>query len=76
MRERLNEILALHSGQPLSRIQDDTDRDPTMGASQAKEYGIIDDLLTKRARAPGHSPLSPRPSATDNEHTREGAMTT
>ena len=49
MRERLNEILALHSGQPLSRIQDDTDRDYIMGASQAKEYGIIDDVLNRRA---------------------------
>jgi ATP-dependent Clp protease protease subunit len=49
MRERLNEILALHSGQPLSRIQEDTDRDYIMGAEQAKEYGIIDDVLDRRA---------------------------
>ena len=49
MRERLNEILAHHTGQPLSRIQDDTDRDYILGASQAKEYGIIDDVLTRRA---------------------------
>src|ERR687893_2167980 len=37
MRERLNEILALHTGQPLSRIKEDTDRDYIMGAGQAKE---------------------------------------
>src|SRR6187200_1770994 len=37
MRERLNEILAHHTGQPLSRIKEDTDRDYIMGASQAKE---------------------------------------
>jgi ATP-dependent Clp protease, protease subunit len=49
MRERLNEILAHHSGQPLSRIEDDTDRDYIMGAGQAKEYGIIDDVLSRRA---------------------------
>ena len=49
MRERLNEILALHTGQPLTRIQEDTDRDYIMGAAQAKEYGIIDDVLNRRA---------------------------
>jgi ATP-dependent Clp protease protease subunit len=49
MRERLNEILAHHTGQPLTRIQEDTDRDYILGASQAKEYGIIDDVLTRRA---------------------------
>jgi len=49
MRERLNEILALHTGQTLARIQDDTDRDYIMGAAQAKDYGIIDDVLSRRA---------------------------
>ncbi|MEO7192804.1 MAG: ATP-dependent Clp endopeptidase proteolytic subunit ClpP [Vicinamibacterales bacterium] len=49
MRERLNEILALHSGQPLSRLKEDTERDYIMGAVQAKEYGIIDDVLSHRA---------------------------
>ena len=49
MRERLNEILAQHSGQPLSRIKEDTERDYIMGGSQAKDYGIIDDVLTRRA---------------------------
>jgi len=49
MRERLNEILSEHSGQPLSRIKDDTDRDYIMGAVQSKEYGIIDDVLSRRA---------------------------
>ena len=38
-----------HTGQPLARIQEDTDRDYIMGASQAKEYGIIDDVLIRRA---------------------------
>jgi ATP-dependent Clp protease protease subunit len=49
MRERLNEILATHTGQPLARIQDDTDRDYIMSAAQAKDYGIIDDVLVRRA---------------------------
>ena len=49
MRERLNEILSEHTGQPLSRIKDDTDRDYIMGAVQSKEYGIIDDVLSRRA---------------------------
>jgi ATP-dependent Clp protease protease subunit len=49
MRERLNEILVLHTGQPLTRIQDDTDRDYIMSAGQAKDYGIIDDVLNRRA---------------------------
>lgn len=48
MRERLNEILAHHTGQPLAKIQDDTDRDYILGASQAKDYGIIDDVLDRR----------------------------
>ena len=49
MREQLNEIMAKHSGQPIARIKDDTDRDYIMGAAQAKEYGIIDDVLNRRA---------------------------
>ena len=49
MRERLNEILVHHTGQPMSRVQNDTDRDYIMGASQAKDYGIVDDILSRRA---------------------------
>ncbi len=49
MREMLNEILAKHTGQAVTRIQDDTDRDYIMGPVQAKDYGIIDDVLTRRA---------------------------
>jgi ATP-dependent Clp protease protease subunit len=48
MRERLNEILVEHTGQPLKRIQDDTERDYIMTAEQAKQYGIIDDVIRKR----------------------------
>jgi ATP-dependent Clp protease protease subunit len=49
MRERLNEILAKHTGQSLEKIQGDTDRDYILGATQAKDYGIIDDVLDRRA---------------------------
>ncbi len=46
-REVLNEILAQHTGQPLERIAKDTDRDYYMTAGEAKEYGIVDDILTR-----------------------------
>ncbi len=46
-RDVLNEILADHSGQPIDRIAKDTDRDFYMSAQEAKEYGIVDDILTK-----------------------------
>jgi len=48
MRVRINEILVQHTGQDVKRIQDDTERDYIMSADQAKEYGIIDDVIRKR----------------------------
>jgi ATP-dependent Clp protease protease subunit len=48
-REVLNQIFAEHTGQPLERIAKDTDRDFYMTAGEAKEYGIVDDILTKQA---------------------------
>jgi ATP-dependent Clp protease protease subunit len=47
-RERLNKILAFHSGQPLEKIEVDVERDHFLTASEAKEYGLIDDILSKR----------------------------
>ena len=47
-RDRMNEILAKHTGQPLDRIKNDTERDYFMGAGEAKEYGIIDDVITHK----------------------------
>jgi ATP-dependent Clp protease, protease subunit len=47
-REVLNNILAKHTGQPIERIAKDTDRDFYMTAEQAKEYGIVDDILVKQ----------------------------
>ena len=49
LRERLNRILANHTGQDMERIQRDTDRDHFMDAEQAREYGLIDEVLEKRA---------------------------
>ena len=49
MREHLNGILSKHTGQPLERIATDTERDYYMSADQAKAYGIIDQVVAKRA---------------------------
>jgi len=49
IRERLNRILAKHTGQPLERIQKDTDRDFFMGAQDSVEYGLIDEVMVSRA---------------------------
>ncbi len=48
MRETLNNILREHTGQDLDKIARDTDRDYIMAAGQAKEYGLIDHVITKR----------------------------
>jgi ATP-dependent Clp protease protease subunit len=47
MRERLNEIMAKHSGQPIERIRQDTERDYFMSGEQAKEYGLIDEVIAR-----------------------------
>ena len=46
-REMLNEILAQHTGKPLEQIAKDTDRDFFLSAEQAKEYGLVDEILQK-----------------------------
>jgi ATP-dependent Clp protease protease subunit len=48
LREELNEIMARHTGQPIDRINRDTERDFYMSGIQAKEYGLIDDVITHR----------------------------
>lgn len=48
-REMLNEILARHSGQSIERISTDTDRDFFLGAVEAKQYGLVDEILSKPA---------------------------
>lgn len=49
-RDVLNEIISHHSGQAVERIAKDTDRDFFLGANDAKEYGLVDDILTKQVR--------------------------
>ena len=51
MREQLNEILAEHTGQTLEKVADDTERDYWMLADEAKKYGVIDGILTRRELA-------------------------
>jgi len=51
MRETLDEILAHHTGQTTEKVSKDTDRDFIMGANEAKEYGIIDEVISNRELA-------------------------
>lgn len=51
MREQLNEILAEHTGQKLEKISVDTERDYWMLAEEAKDYGVVDGILTRRELA-------------------------
>jgi ATP-dependent Clp protease protease subunit len=46
-RSVLNDILAAHTGQPVDRVAKDCDRDRYLSAADAKEYGIVDDILSK-----------------------------
>lgn len=48
IKHRLNEIIAHHTGQPIEKVAEDTDRDNFMNPQMAKEYGLIDDILEKR----------------------------
>lgn len=48
LRERMNKILAQHTGQPEDKIKSDTERDRFLSAAEAKEYGIIDDVIQPR----------------------------
>ncbi|MCK5888720.1 MAG: ATP-dependent Clp protease proteolytic subunit, partial [Methylococcales bacterium] len=50
VREKLNKILATHSGQTIEKIQKDTDRDNFLSAKAAVEYGLIDEVLSDRAK--------------------------
>ena len=52
LKAKLNEIMQKHTGQPLDRIDKDTDRDYFMGAGEAKEYGLIDEVVLKKPAGP------------------------
>ncbi len=51
LKEDLNKILAKHTGQPLERIEKDSDRDFFMSAKEAKDYGLVDQVITSRDEA-------------------------
>jgi ATP-dependent Clp protease protease subunit len=57
MRELMDEIVALHTGQPIERVHKDTDRDFVMSADEAKDYGIIDDVIVARNAADTSGPI-------------------
>ena len=48
LREKLNAILSKHTGQPLEKIQDDTERDRFMGGEESVQYGLVDQVLNPR----------------------------
>jgi ATP-dependent Clp protease protease subunit len=49
-KNRLNELMAFHTGQPIERIAEDTDRDFFMAPDEAKNYGLIDEVVTQRPK--------------------------
>ncbi|MGP4059494.1 ATP-dependent Clp endopeptidase proteolytic subunit ClpP [Halobacillus sp. H74] len=51
LRQQINEMIAERTGQPLKKVAEDTDRDYFMSASEAKEYGIVDEIIQKKKEA-------------------------
>ncbi|HOX08860.1 MAG TPA: ATP-dependent Clp endopeptidase proteolytic subunit ClpP [Planctomycetota bacterium] len=49
LKRKLNEILAVHTGQPVEKVEKDTDRDRFLSAEEAKAYGLVDEILTTQA---------------------------
>jgi ATP-dependent Clp protease protease subunit len=52
LKEQLNKILASHTGKPVEQIEKDTDRDYFMSADEAKNYGLVDNVITTRMEVP------------------------
>ena len=50
-RARLNEIISQHSKQPIDRVERDTDRDFWMSPEEARDYGLVDEVIQKRSQA-------------------------
>lgn len=50
MRDKISEILSVHSGQPLDKIQKDSDRDYFMSADEAKAYGLVDEVIVTKKK--------------------------
>jgi ATP-dependent Clp protease protease subunit len=57
MRELLDEIIARHTGQTVEKVSKDTDRDFVLSAAEAKDYGIIDDVISNRELADNAGPI-------------------
>lgn len=53
MKQKLNEILALHTGQPFAKVETDTDRDYFMSGEDARAYGLVDKVLTRMTETGG-----------------------
>lgn len=58
LKETLEHVLARHTGQPVERIAKDTDRDYVMTAAEAKEYGIVDEVIDTRAAVDNSGPIT------------------
>jgi ATP-dependent Clp protease protease subunit len=77
VRRDLNQLMAMHSGQPVEKIERDSDRDFFMSASAAKEYGLIDRVIEERLPAPrnerNRSPEGDKAGVRGNNFGRAGA---
>ena len=58
LKEALEELLSQHTGQPVEKIKEDTDRDYVMTAAEAKEYGIIDEVIESRGEVDNTGPIT------------------
>jgi ATP-dependent Clp protease protease subunit len=58
LKETLERVLARHTGQPVERIAKDTDRDYVMTAAEAKEYGIVDEVIEARNVVDNSGPIT------------------
>jgi ATP-dependent Clp protease protease subunit len=65
-RERLNSILALHTGQSIERIAEDVDRDRFMSPHEAVEYGLIDRTIEKKGAELGNGKTAPKVAAVES----------
>jgi ATP-dependent Clp protease protease subunit len=53
LKQRLNGIIAKHTGKPIEQVEKDTDRDYFMTADEAKKYGLVDEVVESRKELPG-----------------------
>ena len=49
IKQQLNKLMAEHTGKPIKRVEQDTERDNFMSADESKAYGLVDEVLNKRA---------------------------